>query len=360
MAATTVASANQVSQWEDRFFTEYVRDSLFAPYYGTDINAIIQIVEKLGTMAGKTVTVSLVARLTNTGVTGDNTLEGNEEALSNYGHAINVDQIRNAVLVGKMEQKHTNIDLLDAGKMALKLWIMNDLRDDILQAMGSPNVDGVTAYASCTEAQKDTWVAAQNPSSGNHRVLFGNAHSNYSTGDHSASLLNVDSTNDTLDFDIVQLMKRSVKKCDPHIRPHQTKGGREFYVLFCESFGFRDLKVDTETIHQNAQVRSKDNPLFQDPDLMLDGVICREVPEIAALTNVGNGGTTDVGQHYFCGAQAIGLAWAERTKSVTDDTKDYKNQVGVCIGEVRGVEKLHYNSVQHGMGTIYASAVADS
>lgn len=358
MAVTTVVSANQVQQWEDKFFAEYVRDSLFAPYMGTDENAIIQVKEDLTQKAGKTINVPLVTRLTNAGVTGDNTLEGNEEALGNYNHALNIDQLRNGVVVGKMEQKHTVIDLLEAARTMLKMWIMDDLRDDVIQALQSPNTDGVTAYASCTEAQKDAWLAANYVSATNTRVIFGATVSNSSTEDHSTSLGNVDSTTDKLLFDQLQLAKRLAKKADPHIRPVKIKGGREFYVMFCESYAFRDLKVDTETIHQNGGVRGSDNPLFQDPDLMLDGVICREVPEIATITGVGNG-SIDVSPNFLCGAQAVGLAWGQRSKFATD-TFDYGNKKGVAVSEVRGVEKLTYNSIQHGVVTVYSSGVADS
>jgi N4-gp56 family major capsid protein len=358
MAVTTVVSANQVQQWEDKFFGEYVRDSLFAPYMGTDENSIIQVKEDLMQKAGKTINIPLVTRLTNSGISGDNTLEGNEEALGNYNHAVNIDQIRNGVRVGKMEQKHTVIDLLDAARTMLKMWIMDDLRDDIIDALKSPVTDGVTAYASASETQKDTWLAANYVSATNTRVLFGATVSNSSTEDHSTSLGNVDSTTDVLDFDIIQLAKRLAKKADPHIRPVKIKGGREFYVMFCESYAFRDLKADTETMHTNAGVRGEDNPLFQDPDLMLDGVICREVPEITVISGVGNG-NIDVAPNFLCGAQAVAVAWGQRSKFATE-TFDYGNQKGVAVGEVRGVEKLTYNSIQHGVVTVYASGVADS
>lgn len=368
MSQTTVATGNQVTQWSRNFFAEYVRDSLFAPYMGDDENSIIQIEEELSSKPGKIVSIPLVTRLTNSGVTGDNTLEGNEEALGNFNHNIDIDQVRNAVVIGKVEQKATAIDCMDAARTMLKLWIMDDLRDDILQAMGSPNVDGVTAYASCTEAQKDAWVAANNRSTADSRILFGAVQSN-SSGDHSVDIANVDSTTDVLDFDIVQLAKRMAKKKrastgNPNMRPVKVKGGREFFVLFCESFAFRDLKTDTETIHSNAGVRGTDNPLFQDPDLMLDGVICREVPEIATIAGVGNS-SIDVSPNYFCGAQAIGLAWAQRSKFVVKRDIDYDNQTGVAISEFRGVEKLTYAAngsagVQLGQLTIYASGVADS
>lgn len=354
MAVTTVLAANQVSQWRRKFFAEYVRESLFSPYFGTDEEAIIQLVEELGTKPGKTINVPLITRLTNAGVVGDDALEGNEEALGNYNHALNIDQIRNGVRVGAMEQKSTAIELLDAARTMLKLWIMDDLRDDIIQALYSPNVDGVTAYASCTEAQKDAWLAANDD-----RVLFGAVKSNNAANDHSACLSNVDSTTDVLDLDMVQLGKRMAKTADRHIRPYRTKeSGREWYVLFCESFAYRDLKTDTETLHQNADHRGEKNKMFTDADLVLDGVTCREVPEIGILDNVG-ASSIDVSGNFLCGAQAVGVAWGERSKFATE-TFDYGNQRGVAISEVRGVEKLSHNSVQNGVLTIYASAVADS
>jgi N4-gp56 family major capsid protein len=353
MADTTVVSALQVQQWRAKFFAEYVRESLFNAYFGTDENAIIQLVEELSSKPGKTITIPLITRLTEAGVTGDNTLEGNEEALGNHGHDLNIDQIRHAVRVGKMEQKHTVIDLLNAARTMLKLWIMDDLRDDIIQAMKSPNVDGVTAYGSCSEAQKDAWLAANSD-----RVLFGAAKSNNSSDDHSASLLNVDSTADVLDLDIVQLGKRMYKTADRKMRPHRIKKGREWLALFCESFGYRDLKADTETIHQNADVRGEMNKIFTDSDLQLDGVVVQEVPENTVITGVGNT-SIDVGAHFLCGAQAVAIAWAQRSRFATDKF-DYGNKKGVAVSEVRGVEKLSHNSVQNGLLTIYAAGVADS
>ncbi len=364
MATTTVASGNQVTQWAAKFFAEFVRDSQFARYMGSTENDVIQIKMDLQSKPGKILSLPLVTRLTNSGVSGDNTLEGNEESLGNYNHDINIEQIRNAVKVGKMAQKETAINILEAARTMLKLWCLDDLRDDILQALGSPNTDGVTAYASCTEAQKDAWEAANNLTDPDNRILFGAVLSN-SSGDHSAGLGGVDSTTDVLDFDIVQLAKRLAKSKRPagaatrNIRPIRIKGGSEYYVMFCETFSFRDLKTDTETIHQNAGVRGKDNPLFQDPDLMLDGVICVEVPEISVISGVG-ASSIDVGPNYLCGAQAVGVAWAQKSKFVIKRDMDYDNQTGVAVSEVRGVEKLTYNSVQNGVVTVYTSGVADS
>lgn len=358
MPNTTVASANNVQQWQERFFTEYVRDNQFEAYMGTSENSPIQISEDLSKKPGDQITISLVTRLTNTGVTGDNTLEGNEEALGNYGHKITVDQLRNAVAVGEMEQQKTHIELLEAAKTVLKNWAMDKMRDEIIAALLSPNVDGSTAYASTAEADKDTWVTAQYAAG---RVLFGAAKSNYSAADHSASLLNIDSTNDILQPAIVSLAKRIAKTADRHMRPVKVNGGGEWYVLFAPSYAFRDFKTHATTVavSEYAADRGKSNPLFQDGDLLWDGVIIHEVPEIATLANVGNGGTTDVAPCFLLGAQAVGVAWAAKTKAIFDD-RDYGNIKGRGVKEIRGVDKLTYNSIQNGVLTLYASGVADT
>ena len=355
MANTTVDTANQVEQWERKFFKEYVRENRFNRYMGMDENSVIQLLMKLGGSPGIELTISLVTRLSGAGVTGDSTLEGNEEALSNYGHKIEVNQRRNAVAVGNFEQKKTHIQLLDAAKTMLKLWAMEQLRDDIIRAMQSPNVDGTTAYASTSEGDKDTWLAANSD-----RVLFGAAKANNSGNDHSASLLNVDSSTDVLQPTMLSLAKRMARDADAHIRPVRVKEDEEWYVLFANKWAFRDFKAssDYQQASRDAELRGRDNPLFRDGDLVWDGVIIREIPEIPVIAGVGDSGI-DVAPNFLCGAQAVGVAWAERTKAIKDEF-DYDNLMGVGVAETLGVEKLVYNNKQHGLLTLYTAGVADS
>lgn len=355
MAVTTISSANRIDQWADDYFVEYIRSSRFSKYMGTSENSIVQTIEDLAKKRGDDITISLLRRLSGAGVTGDNTLEGNEEALLNYGHKITVDQLRNGVVVGNMEQQKSKIDIANAGKAALKLWSMEQLRDDIIEALYSANVDGSTAYASCSEANKDAWLAANSD-----RVLFGAAKSNNATNDHSAALLLVDGTTDILSPAIVSLAKRMAKTASPHIRPVITGEDEEWFVLFCNSYCFRDLKSHATMTQANreAWTRGKDNPLFTDGDLLYDGVIIREVPEIGVLSGVGTS-SIDVAANFLCGAQALGVAWAQRPKPVFDE-RDYGNLMGVGISEIRGVDKLMNNSIQHGLLTVYCAAVADT
>lgn len=368
MAATTLATASQVQKWDAQFLAEYVRDSGFKPYMGRGSNSVICAKYELST-GGKSINIPLVTRLTGNGVTGSSALEGNEEALGNHNHKVSIDWYRNAVLITKDQAHYTEMDLRKAARDQLSNWAMSGLRDDIIAAMQSIHVSGTdagVAYGSASEAQKDAWL-----DNNSDRVLFGAAVGNISTSapaggatnDHSASLANVDSTTDKLDAGIVSLMKRIAKTADPHIRPMRVNNsqGREYFVLFAGSLPFRDLKEDTTIAQANREARERavgSNPIFQDGDLIYDGVIIREIPEIPVLSGVGNS-SIDVGPVFLCGAQALAVAWGQEPKSTTD-TRDYGFYRGVGIEEARGIEKLVFNNKDHGMVTGFVSAVADS
>lgn len=359
MADTTVNSANQVQQWENDYFLEYIRGNRFNRYMGTDANAIIHLNETLTGKPGTQVTIPLITRLKGQGVTGNSVLEGREEQLNNYGHKITANVLRNGVIVDWLEEQKSELGLRNAAKAALKMWSMEDLRGangnkrGIIDALGSfRSGDTITVYADTAEATKDTFLT-----NNSDRFLFGAAKSNASSLDHSTSLGNIDNTNDKLTYSVVSLAKRMAKTADPHIRPVRVGEDEEWYVMFAGSLPFRDLKASLATIHQNAEVRGKDNPLFRDGDLVYDGVIIREVPEIPVISGAGNGGI-DVAGNYLCGAQAVGVAWAQRPVSRTQVT-DYDFRHGVGIQEMRGVEKLIFNSKQHGLVTVYTAAVAD-
>jgi N4-gp56 family major capsid protein len=361
MAETLAASGLTVRQWDDRFFDEYVRASRFARYYGTTENAVIHIKENLTKNKGDRIAFALAHELAGAGVTGNTTLEGNEEALDTRSHAITVDVLRHAVMVTDWEEQKSAIGLREAGKVRLRNWAMKRLRADIIGALHSING---TAYGSATEGNKDAWLADNAD-----RVLFGGAVSNNSGNDHSASLGNVDDVAaDRLNPALVSLAKRLAQEASPAIRPVVVGEDEEWFVLFTGSRPFRDLRnhADMLSANRDAWTRGRENPLFTGGDLIWDGVIVKEIPEIGTLGTVGGAGA-EVGASFLCGAQAIGLAWAQRTRTATQDT-DYKFRHGVAIQEIRGVEKLRFgtgsadtdNPVDNGVVTLYTAAEADA
>ncbi len=355
MADTLTASTNVVQQWDSDFFKEYIRANLFKDYMGTSSDMAIVIKENLEKSKGDKVTVPLVRALVGAGVTGNTVLEGNEEALDSYGDGITVNVLRNAVRVTEFEEQKSPFEIRQAGKEMLMGWMMDKTRDDIITAMMSPVVDGTTPYASASEGQKDIWLAANLD-----RILFGNALGNTSGTDHSASLLNI-TGGMTLSAAIVSLAKRMARTTtNGAIRPIRVKGSEEWFVLFANSLAFRDFKLDSTISQANRDAwdRGRDNPLFRAGDLIWDGVIVREIPEIPVIAGVGAAGI-NVAANFLCGAQAVGVGYAQRTKSSTQ-VDDYGFRHGVSVSEIRGIKKMMFDTVQHGVCTMYTAGVADA
>ena len=225
MTLSTVATANVAKQWDASFYREYIRANRFAKYQGTDANAVIQLKEQLTKKPGDALTISLVKALSGAGVTGNTLLEGSEEAIANYGQQITIQAYRNAVAMTDWEATKSAISMRNAAKPLLKEWAMDLNRQKILAAMGSIQAAaGATpiVYGSATEANKDAWLDLNTD-----RILFGAAVSNLkqtapaggATNDHSASLAEIDSTNDKLTKEVVSLAKRRAKLCRPDHPP---------------------------------------------------------------------------------------------------------------------------------------------
>lgn len=138
--------------------------------------------------------------------------------------------------------------------------------------------------------------------------------------------------------------------------------------MFANSQAFRDLKNDSTITQANREARNRgtDNPIFTDDSLLYDGVVIREIPEIAALSGVG-AGAIDVAPNFLCGAQALAVGWAKKSTSKTE-TFDYGDKVGVAIEEIRGINKMRFEKgaadsgdfVDHGVVTVYTAGVADA
>jgi N4-gp56 family major capsid protein len=339
---------------------EYVRENRFKRYMGTDENAIIQTKEDLTTKPGNKVTFAAVSKLVGTGVTGNTTLEGNEEELDSRSMAVTVNPLRHAVAVTNWDEQKSSIELRDTAKMALKLWSMEKMKNDVITALGS--INGV-AYASASASQRNAWVVDNVD-----RVLFGALKSNYSST-HATALANIDNTADKLTTDAISLMKRIAQTASPAIKPIRLNEDEEWFVLFANSRAFRDLQVSSAMQQANRDARARgveSNPLFNGGSLVWDGVIIREIPEIATLGAVG-AGSIEVGPVYLCGAQAVGVAYAQRTKTTTQ-VADYGFRNGVGVQEIRGIEKLIFGSgagdtddlKDHGIVTGYFAAVGDA
>lgn len=353
--------------WDGKFWAEYVRKNRFARYMGMRMTDMIQVKEDLTVKVGDRITFATVRRLVGAGVTGNTVLEGNEEILNARSMVLIVAPIRHAVAVSDWDEQKSSIDLRNAARDALQTWSMEKLRNDIILALSS--INGV-AYASASAGQRNTWLV-----SNSDRVLFGAAVVNAVSGVHATATATIDNTADKMTGATLSLAKRRAQTADPHIRPIQTDdtNDEEWFVCFMPSLVFRDFRKDPDVYAANKDARPResgwrDNPLFCGGDLVWDGIIVREIPELPVLTGAGAGGTVDIAASYLCGAQALGVGWAQKSRTTTN-VRDYNYFHGVGLQEIRGIGKLTFgkdatvdttNLVDQGIFTIFTAAVADS
>ncbi len=365
MSYTTPATELILKKWETNYFKEYVRESGFMPYMGTGPNNPIVTKRQL-IQGGQVITIPLVEALTGNNV-GTGTLTGNEMSLGNSGYDLKPYWHRFAVAIRKSDEQNSVIDLLDASRDMLKVRDMDDMRDGIINSLSSvvelssaytddPGHSKEVFFSEATTAQKDAWTAANQ-----YRILFGNAEANYNAT-FATGAATVDTTNDkfnTLSSALLKRMARRrfrVAKGDainlPSIRPLRTgTQGREFFVAFHGPATFADLKIAMQTINLDGRPRDPEsNPIFQDGDLVIDGVVHREIPEISSYGAIGDSSAT-VYPVYFMGAQALGCAWGQTTKTTQRKEDDYAFIKGVGVESLWSVEKLRYNGIDHGMIT---------
>lgn len=346
--------------WDDRFFAEYIRKNQFAKLMGSNEEAVIQLKDDLERRPGDRVTFAFVGRLTGAGVRGHQVLRGNEEILNDRSMGVIINPIRHAVAIDKWTAQQSAINKRNAAKVALKNWSIELMRADTITSLLA--IAPQITYGAGTATQQNAWV-----SNNADRVMFGNTLSN-TTGVGSTSLLNVSAAVGRMSKSVLETAKRQARMAHPRIRPYMDKDGTEWFVAFLHPYAFRDLRNDPSyrTDMQFALERGKGNPLFSGGDLITDGIIVKEEPDMPLLTGVGTGGV-NVAQCVMLGAQAIGMAWAQRTQT-TEDSYDYKWENGVGIEEIRGIDKLRFgtgpndqdNLKDHGVYTMFVAAPPDA
>jgi hypothetical protein len=388
MAATVTQVNNKLIVFRKEIFREYVRENLFSPYMGTDINSIIRVIpdlDKGGKNGGEQINVPLMARLQATAI-ASGPLVGNEEALDNYGMRIWIDWARNAVVINNAEEQKSSIDLFSEAKPMLVDWGKELQRDEICDAfyalpsqsspagLGSNNgqrVNGVL-FDAATAAQRNTWITDQAD-----RIQIGSSNaSNLVAGNFASSMTNITSGM-TLSGALIMTMKRRAKKANPRIRPFKLKdNGTEWFVLFVGQEQFRDAANDTDikTANQNSRAREQQgylkNPIFVDGDLLYNGVIIREIPELSLRLPVfyqtaGASGTTQVAPAFLCGQQSQAWCWGKMPTPTFRKEDDYQYLRGAGVKMAYGIGKLAKltpagNFKEWGTFTGFFSAIPDA
>jgi hypothetical protein len=368
MSNTAVLSGLELTKWMREFNTEYIRATKFKAMMGEGTDSVIHVINDLKD-TGYTIRVPFVTRLQGNGVTGNEDLSGSEEEIGQFYQDISWDYKRNAVRFTKKEIEKSANNLVEVAKPLLKNWASELVKYEIIDSLHK--MTSTVKFSAASATDRNAWTV-----NNVDRVLFGAAASNYNAT-HATALANVDNTSDKLTPELISLARLMARTANPHIRPYQLEDGREIYVMLAHPLAFRDLKANTTmaTANREARPRSTDNPIFQDGDLLWDGVVIKEIPEfyqprVGATTTPNpettfSNGTIVCAANFLLGAQAIGFVQKQLAKPTVKTETDYGYITGHGVELAHGIDKLRWggNTARNvaadvGVFTVYTAAVA--
>ena len=354
-------TGDQLQTWSRDFWRVARNQSFINQFAGSGSNAMVQRVTELTkNQKGTKANITLLADMTGDGITGDNTLEGNEEALRAYDITIELDQLRFANrIAGRMTDQKTVVNFREQSRDALA-YAMADRCDQLAflsmsgvaythKNNGGLRTTSGTAGHELVDLEFASDVSA--PTSDRHLRING---ANLSAGDTTAV-----TASDKIGYKHIVNLKAFAK--DNYIRGIRGAGNQETFHMFVTPQQMADLKLDSDFIAnvRNAGVRGSSNSLFAgSSSLMVDGVMIHEFRHVfntsgattGTSSNAGAAGykwgaDADVvgGRALFCGAQALALADIGLPEMV-EDTFDYGNQSGISVGKIFGLRKPKYNS----------------
>ena len=356
MALTSIQANNKLIKFREEITREFVRQNMFSAYMGNSMTSIIRVLNDLKS-GGEQVNVPLVNSLRATALSLG-PLVGAEEAVDNYGFRMWIDWARNAVKTNRAEDHKDSADIFDIARPLLTDWGKELIKNEIVDAFLSIPNGTVPANLGTTNGQRVnglSWDAAvagdRNTWSTNNvdRVLYGALIGNYSATWATAALT-VDNTADKLTAATLRMAKRRAMAAVPRIRPIQTNDGYDYYVCFCDPNQFRDLSNDQTIVNANLYARPrdggtyKDNPLFMDGDILYDGIIVRQVPEMrtrrpTVFATAGTGGIA-INAAQLCGQSAIAQFYGQLPRPTQLDQTDYGFNRGVGIEMAYGIGKI--------------------
>ena len=364
MALTNFASltSNQLTAWSRDFWQVARNMSFINQFAGSGQNAMVQrITELTKSEKGTKAVITLLADMTGDGVTGDNTLEGNEEALRAYDITVELDQLRFAnCIAGRLADQKSVVNFREQSRDALA-YAMADRMDQLAfltlsgiaytsKTNGALRTTSGTTGLELVDLEFASDVSA--PTTNRHRRW--DATSGLVAGDTTATI-----AADKISYECIVNLKAYAK--DNYIRGLRGAGNEEVFHLFLTPQQMASLKLDSDFLAnvRNAGVRGPSNGLFAGTSsLMVDGVMVHEFRHVFSTEGATAGTSSNAGaagykwgadadvdgaRALFCGAQALAMADIGNPE-IVEDTFDYSNQAGISIGKIFGLRKPKYNS----------------
>lgn len=353
--ATTSYGVNDnlaVKLWAKKLFAEALKSTSYADLMGSGSENVIQVRNETNKSEGDRIRIGLRMQLTGEGVSGDGTLEGQEEALTTYTDDVFIDQLRHAVRsAGKMSEQRVPFSVRNEARLGLQDWWADRLDTWFFNQ--------VCGYVPQTDVRFTGQQAVTAPGTSS-QVWIGAASNDQGLGSgDTITLAGIDKA-------VVTAKTRSIP-----LRP-ATIRGRKLYVMFLHPFQVRDLRqassgqtwLDIQrALVQGGLKDEKSSPIYAGGEMVgvYNGVLLLENTRVTQGANSSTGAAiTTVRRAPLLGAQAAAFAYGQKQgateMSWVEELFDYENQLGVSAGMIAGLKKLRFNSIDH--GTIVLSTYA--
>lgn len=302
-------------------------------FMGKDTNALIQIKTEVNKSAGDRIRFGLRQQLNGAGISGDNTLEGNEEDLVTYYQDIVIDQLRHAVRsAGKMSEQRVPFSVREEAKDGLADWWADRIDTAFFNQLCGLSTQADTRYTGSQVA-----IAPD----ADHLVI---ATATGSTDEISIS--NTSVAKFKLDF--IDIAVEKAKLATNAMRPISIENERK-YVMFLHPFQVTDLRTNTSSgqwldIQKAAMMGGQvsKNPIYTGALGEYNNVILHESTRIPAPA-----ANASVRRAVLCGAQAgsvaFGRGYGKNVFEWVEELFDFKNQLGVAAGCIWGLQKNRFN-----------------
>ncbi|MCA8902092.1 MAG: N4-gp56 family major capsid protein [Hyphomonas sp.] len=360
MTSYGINDPEAVKLWSRKLARESLAKAWVKKFTGKSDDSVIQIHQDMKKEAGDTLTHLLRMQLNGDGVLGDDTLEGNEEALTTFTDSFVINQLRHAVRSkGKMSEKRVPFKHRAEAMSGLRdWWAARYDRAFFIHMCGFTATDKVSERGEVYQSSDLRYTggnAALAPDSSAHF----RADTNGSTHTFTATAADADiTTTDTMRLEYIDELKAVAETRAPIIRPINYEG-EKLYVMIMDTLQAKQLRTNTDTGQwqdiQKAAMQGgnvKKNPIFTGALGMYNNVVLHSSNRVCRGVAADNTSISTVRRAVFLGAQAGAIGFGDDTSlekmSWHEELFDYGNQLGVEAGAVFGLKKSRFNSKDFG------------
>lgn len=308
--ATTSYGVNHpmaVKTWSRVLSAEVIGESYVGRFMSKASDSLFQVKTETSKGPGDKVTCGLRMLLTGSGIQGDDTLEGNEEALTVYNDSVLINQLRHAVRSGgKMSEQRVPFEVRMEAKEGLKDWWIERLETSIAN-----QITGNTAQTDTRFTGNNATVAPTST-----RVVIGGSET--AEGSLSAT------TTHAIKLSDLDKAVAIAKVQSPRIRPVKVDG-KDMYVAFLHPYQIYQLRRDASTAGnffdiQKAQLQGgkiSSNPILTGGSFVHNNVIVHEWSYLPIIVSTPSSGVVaNYRRGVFCGAQSCLVAFGQNNTSM--------------------------------------------